>query len=171
MDLIRRATLADASAVTAIYNWYVANTAVTFEEVPISDEAMSARMDEVLAAHDWLVFERDGVVRGYAYATNFHKRAAYRWTTESTVYLQPGHERRGLGKALYRELIQRTFARGRRHLIGVISLPNAASVALHEALGFTKVAHYLRVGFKLGRWIDVGAWQLERTPSAEPTAE
>lgn len=162
MNEIRRATPADVPSIAKIYNWYVAHTVVTFEEEPVSDREMSRRLDEVLANYDWLVLVRGGRVAGYAYASRFRERAAYRWATESTIYLEHGLEGQGLGTALYGALIGKVFALGYRHLIGVIALPNEASVRLHDRLGFAKVAHYVRVGRKLGRWIDVGSWQLER---------
>jgi L-amino acid N-acyltransferase YncA len=159
---IRAATAADAAAIAGIYNWYVANTTITFEVDPVSAEEMAGRITAVLAAHEWLVLERAGELLGYAYAARFHQRAAYRHTTESTIYLRHGLEGKGLGRLLYSELVQRTFARNYRHLIGAIALPNDPSVRLHEHLGFTKAGHLLRIGNKFGRWIDVGYWQLER---------
>ncbi len=162
MDQIRRATLADAPAIAAIYNWYVANTVVTFEEDPVSDAEMARRVSDVLGAYDWIVLVRDGRLAGYAYASRFRERAAYRWATESTIYLEQGLSGQGLGKRLYGALVQRIFALGYRHMVGGISLPNDRSVRLHESLGFVKVAHYPRIGKKLGRWVDVASWQLEQ---------
>ncbi len=161
MDITRRATQADAPAIAALYNHYIRQTVVTFEEEAVTDTEMGRRIEGVLQAHDWLVLIRDGAVAGYAYASRFHQRVAYRFTTESTIYLAPAHTGRGLGPLLYKKLIERTFELGYRQLIGAISLPNDASVRLHESLGFVKVAHYPRIGKKFGRWIDVGAWQLE----------
>jgi phosphinothricin acetyltransferase len=109
------------------------------------------------------VLEQEGKVAGYAYASRFRERVAYRFTTESTIYLSPAFVGRGLGAPLYRALLDRIFELGYRHAIGAISLPNDASVRLHERLGFVKVAHYPRVGKKFGRWIDVAAWQLENS--------
>jgi L-amino acid N-acyltransferase YncA len=162
MDVIRRATSADVPSIASIYNWYVAHTVVTFEETAVSNHEMTRRLADVLASHDWLVLVREGKVSGYAYASRFRERAAYRFATESTVYLAHGLSGQGLGTALYGALIARVFALGYRHMIGIIALPNDASVRLHERLGFAKVAQYVRVGRKLGRWIDVGSWQLER---------
>jgi phosphinothricin acetyltransferase len=161
MNGIRRATPADAAAIADIYNWYVANTVITFELDPVSPAEMAKRIEGVLEKHDWLVHERDGDVLGYAYAGRFRERAAYRFITESTIYLKNGLQGQGLGKPLYRALIERILALGYTSLIGGIALPNDASVRLHESLGFDKVAHYRRVGFKFERWIDVGSWQLE----------
>jgi phosphinothricin acetyltransferase len=161
MNGIRRATPDDAAAIADIYNWYVANTVITFEIDPVSTAEMAKRIEGVLEKYDWLVHERDGAVLGYAYATRFRERAAYRFITESTIYLKNGLQGQGLGKPLYRALIERLVALGYRSLIGGIALPNDPSVRLHESLGFDKVAHYRRVGFKFERWIDVGSWQLE----------
>jgi phosphinothricin acetyltransferase len=166
-DGIRSATPADAAAVADVYNWYVANTAITFETDPVPAAEMARRIERVLAAHEWLVLERAGEPLGYAYAGRFHERAAYAHTTESTIYLRHGLEGKGLGTTLYAELVRRIFARGYRHLVGVIALPNEPSVRLHEKLGFAKVGQLLRVGRKFERWIDVGYWQLENPQAGE----
>ena len=158
---LRTASSADAAAVAAIYNWYVEHTVVTFEVDPVPAAAMARRIETVLAAHEWLVLERQGELLGFAYASRFRERAAYAHATESTIYLRHGLEGRGLGRPLYAELVRRTLARGYRHLVGAIALPNEASVRLHERLGFRKVGHLVRIGYKLGRWVDVGTWQLE----------
>ena len=162
---IRPATESDAAGVAAIYDWYVANTTITFEVDPVPAAEMAQRMRAVLAAHDWLVLERGGELLGYAYAGRYHARAAYELATESTIYLRNGVGGQGLGTALYGELVRRTFARGYRHMIGGIALPNDASVRLHEKLGFVKAGHFARIGRKFERWIDVGHWQLERPPA------
>ena len=162
---IRAATLADAAGVAEIYNWYIANTVITFEVDPVPVGEMALRMEAVLAAHEWLVLERGGALLGYAYAGRFHARAAYGFATESTIYLRHGCEGQGLGTTLYAELVRRTFARGYLHLVGGIALPNEPSVRLHEKLGFVKIGHLLRIGRKFERWIDVGHWQLQ-SPSA-----
>jgi L-amino acid N-acyltransferase YncA len=158
---IRSATPADAAAIADIYNWYVAHTVITFEVDPVSADEMARRIAAVLAAHEWLVLETDGELVGYAYAGRFRERAAYSLATESTIYLRHGLEGKGLGGPLYAELARRTFARGYRHLIGAIALPNEPSVRLHERLGFVKAGHLFRIGRKFDRWVDVGNWQLE----------
>lgn len=160
---IRSATPGDAAAIAEIYNWYVEKTVITFEFDPVPAGEMAARIASVLAAHEWLVLERAGELLGYAYAGRFRERPAYAHATESTIYLRHGLEGKGLGTPLYRELVRRTFARGYRHLVGVIALPNEPSVRLHEKLGFAKVGHLVRIGRKFERWIDVGHWQLERS--------
>ncbi|TMA35288.1 MAG: N-acetyltransferase family protein [Deltaproteobacteria bacterium] len=158
---IRSATAADAAAIAELYNWYIAHTTITFEVDPVSPDEMARRIAAVLAAHDWLVLERAGELLGYAYATRFHARAAYGHTTESTIYLRHGLEGKGFGGPLYAELVRSTFARGYRHMVGAIALPNEPSVRLHERLGFVKAGHLFRIGRKFDRWIDVGNWQLE----------
>ena len=165
MTEIRRATPADAPAIARIYNWYVENTVVTFEVDPVSDDEMARRIASTLEKYEWLVSERGGELLGYAYAGRFRERAAYRFITESTIYLRNGLQGQGLGKPLYRATIERTFALGYTSLIGAIALPNVASVRLHESLGFEKVGQLRRVGWKHERWIDVGSWQLEKSPT------
>jgi L-amino acid N-acyltransferase YncA len=159
---IRPATAADAAAIADIYNWYIANTTITFEIDPVSSDEMARRIDSVLAAHDWLVLEGERELIGYAYASRFRERAAYAQATESTIYLRHGAEGKGLGGPLYAELCRRTFARGYRHMVGAIALPNEPSVRLHERLGFVSAGRLLRIGRKFDRWIDVGSWQLEK---------
>ncbi len=159
--LVRPATAADAEVVARIYNHYVAHTIVTFEEAPVAPSEMARRMDEVLAVSlPWLVAEHGGQVVGYAYATKWRPRFAYRFSAEVTVYLDPDQTGRGVGSLLYTALVEELRARQFHAIIGGIALPNDASVALHERLGFRKVAHFEQTGFKFDRWIDVGYWEL-----------
>jgi L-amino acid N-acyltransferase YncA len=158
---IRAARLRDAAAIAAIYNHYVETTIVTFEEKPVSVREMKARIKLVTANYPWLVAELLGNVVGYAYANKWKERAAYRHSTETTVYLDGSATGRGIGRALYTKLIGDLRALGCHAIIGGVALPNAASVGLHEAMGFKKVAHFHEVGRKFDRWIDVGYWQLE----------
>lgn len=158
--MIRDATGKDAEAICAIYNPYIADSTITFEVEPVSTEAMRERIADVCAKYPWLVFEQQNRIAGYAYATAWRPRAAYRHTVESTVYLAPDFVRQGMGKSLYQELIKRLRGLAVHRVIGGIALPNAASVALHEGLGFKKVAHFGEVGRKFDRWIDVGYWEL-----------
>jgi len=159
--MIRSATPGDAEAICAIYNPCVAETVITFEEREVPADEMRARMAGVTAALPWLVFETGGTIGGYAYATPWRARAAYRHSVETTVYVAPVCRRQGVGRQLYTELIARLRALGVHRAMGGIALPNPASVALHETLGFRKVAHFAEVGRKFGRWIDVGYWQLD----------
>lgn len=158
---IRAAAARDAAAVAEIYNRYVRDTVVTFEEEPVTEGEMRSRIEAVSAGYDWLLLEDAGRLLGYAYACPFRPRAAYRFSAESTIYLRHGLEGRGYGTALYRELVDRTLARGVHALIGSIALPNEASTRLHEKLGFVQVGHLRGVGRKFERWIDVGYWQLD----------
>lgn len=159
--LIRPVEARDAEAITRIYNHYIKNTVVTFEEQEIPVAELHKRIGAVTgASFPWVVAELEGRVVGYAYADTWRSRCAYRFTLESTVYLEPGFSGRGLGKALYKPVMEACRAQNIHALIGVIALPNPASVALHEKLGFVKAAHFKEVGFKFGQWVDVGYWQL-----------
>ncbi|MDP1569694.1 MAG: N-acetyltransferase family protein [Vicinamibacterales bacterium] len=158
--IVRPATTADAAALARIYNHFIAHTIVTFEEEPVTAGEMARRVEEVqTAALPWLVAEAGGVVAGYAYASKWRVRRAYRFSAEVTVYLAPDQGGRGLGTALYTRLLDDLRARGVHAVLGGIALPNDASIALHEKLGFRKVAHFEQTGFKFDRWIDVGYWE------------
>ncbi|MDB5933376.1 MAG: phosphinothricin acetyltransferase [Massilia sp.] len=158
---IRDVNVKDAESIASIYNHFVLTTSISFEETEVSAIEMAGRIADVQAAGlPWLVAEIDGVVAGYAYATKWRVRHAYRFSVESSVYLAPDQAGKGIGTTLYRVLLDRLRAGGYHLAIGGIALPNAASVALHEKLGFEKVAHFSEVGFKFGRWTDVGYWQL-----------
>ncbi len=158
--LVRDATDADLAAITRIYNHYIRTSIATFMETELTEPEMAGRIAEVRAAGlPWLVTEADGGIAGYAYAGRWKRRSAYRFSTEVTIYLDPERTGNGLGTTLYGELLDRLPACGVHVVIGGISLPNAASVALHERLGFEKVAHFKEVGFKFGQWIDVGYWE------------
>jgi len=158
---VRSASAADADTLARIYNYYVANTVITFEEEAVSSELMAARVAEVQGLSlPWLVAEVEKRVIGYAYANKWKVRSAYRHSVETTIYLEHGHEGRGVGKTLYAALLPHLRARGIHTAIGGAALPNEASVALHEKLGFDHVATFREVGFKHGRWVDVAYWQL-----------
>lgn len=158
---IREAGTADGEAIAALYNPYIVDGVATFETVAVDGAEIARRIDGVAAAGlPWLVAESgDGRLLGYAYATPWRARAAYRHSVESTVYLAPDTTGRGLGRRLYGALLEALATRPVRAVIGGIALPNDASVALHEALGFEPVARFREVGLKHGRWIDVGYWQ------------
>ena len=159
--MIRPAIATDAAAIAAIYNHYIAGTTISFEEQPVGAGEMARRIADVTARLPWLVFEQDGEVLGYAYATPWRVRSAYRHSVETSVYVSHAHPRRGIGSRLYAALLQQLRERDLQVAIGGIAQPNAASVALHEAMGFRKVAHFSRVGWKFERWIDVGYWELQ----------
>lgn len=164
--VIRPATTADAAAILAIYAPFVTATAVSFEEEPPSVEDMVGRIED---SHLWLVSETDGTVDGYAYAGRFHPRSAYRWAVEVSVYLAASARGQGLGRALIGELIQRLRDMGFVSAFAGSTLPNDASTRLFESFGFEKIAHWSKVGYKLGAWHDVGWWQLHlREPGDSP---
>jgi len=154
---VRTASEHDAAACAAIYAPYVTDTAVTFETDPPSPTEMADRIAAASRDHAWLVLEDDGRIVGYAYGGPFHSRPAYRWACEVSVYLELGRRRTGGGRALYDELLTRLAGRGYYVAVAGMTLPNDASVALHEAMGFEPVGTYRRIGFKLGAWHDV-AW-------------
>ena len=158
---VRPASASDAHALARIYNYYIENTVITFEEEPVSPQIMATRVAEIQNAHlPWLVAELEGRVLGYAYAGKWKVRSAYRYAVETTIYLEHGCERRGLGTRLYAELLTLLRAGGVHVAIGGAALPNEASVALHEKLGFERVATFRQVGYKHERWVDVAYSQI-----------
>lgn len=157
---VREVRAADAPRIAAIYNHYVRETIVTFEEETVADAEMARRIAETTATYPWLVWEDGGEVLAYAYASSWKRRSAYRFAAESTIYAAPEATGRGIGSQLYPALIARMRTAGLHCAIGGISLPNPASVALHEKLGFVPIGRFREVGFKLGRWVDVGYWEL-----------
>ncbi|QBK05814.1 N-acetyltransferase [Hylemonella gracilis] len=158
--MIRLAQPSDAEAIVGIYNHYVANTTVTFEEQAVSVEEMSARIEDILAAGlPWLVLEESGQLLGYAYASKWKTRSAYRYSVEISVYLKHGIQAQGLGSRLYEALFAALVERDIHAAMGGIVLPNEASVRLHEKFGMKQVARFEQVGYKFGRWLDVGYWQ------------
>lgn len=160
--MIRHAGPGDAAAIAAIYNPYITGTTVSFEEEAVSAGEMGGRIAAVQdGGMPWLVLEgAGGTIAGYAYATGWRVRHAYRFSVETSVYLAQGHERKGYGTALCKALLDGLRAKGCHLAIAGIALPNEASVALHERLGYRKVAHFGEVGFKFGRWLDVAYWEL-----------
>ena len=158
--LLRRATLADAEAILEIYSLYIEKTAITFElETPTLAD-FKTRMTGIMAKFPYLVLEENGKILGYAYASTFKERLAYRWSVESTIYLHEKAIGLGLGKILYTELLRQLKDMNILNVIGVIALPNEESVQLHEKMGFVESGIFTQVGFKLGKWWDVGFWQL-----------
>lgn len=158
---IRPAVAADAARICAIYNPYIASTTITFEEAPVAEIEMARRILDVNEAGlAWLVADLGGEIIGYAYATRWRARPAYHHSVESTIYFDPEASGHGVGERLYRRLLDELHSRGLHAVIAGIAQPNARSVALHERLGFKKVAHFTEVGFKLGQWVDVAYWQL-----------
>jgi len=166
--MIRPATLDDAGPLTEIYNHYVKHTVVSFEEDPIPTSAMRDRIAQVTRSFPWFVAEERNSVVGYAYARPWHPRSAYRRTGETTIYLAPGFTRRGTGSRLYGTLLEELRTATSLHaVLAGIALPNPASVALHEKLGFHKAGLFRETGWKFGTWTDVGYWQLHLHPTRE----
>lgn len=170
--IIRAATADDAGSIAAIYAPYVTGTVVSFEtEAPDAAE-MTRRMAGDAGRYPWLVARgEDGALLGYAYATAFRTRPAYRFSVETTVYVAADAQRRGAGRALYAALLPVLEAQGFVQAIAAITLPNPASVALHEAFGFRRIGAYEEVGFKQGGWHDVGLWQRALAPPSEAPEE
>lgn len=157
----------DAAACAAIYAPYVETTPISFEErVPDALE-MEARIVRSAATHPWLVAEQGGEMVGYAYACRHRERAAYRWAADVSVYVAANRRGEGIGRLLYERLFGRLRAQNFQVACAGITLPNDASVRLHESLGFARVGVSPRIGWKLGRWHDVGWWQLELAPPGD----
>ena len=155
----------DAQACAEIYAPYVLENAASFEEVAPDAREMGERIRRFTATHPWLVAEEEGRVVGYAYASPHRDRASYRWSADVTVYIAGSHHRRGLGRQLYERLLALLREQRFHSAIAGITLPNDASVGLHEALGFQRVGVYREIGFKHGAWHDVGWWQLQLGPA------
>jgi len=158
--MIRSVDTEDTEAICSIYNHYVKNTISTFEEKPVSKEEMKDRIAKVTVSLPWIVLEENGEINGYAYASNWKIRSAYRFSVESSIYLRPDFIGKGTGRILYEALISKLSNLSLHTVIGGIALPNESSVALHERLGFIKVAHFKEFGWKFNQWIDVGYWEL-----------
>lgn len=167
--ILRDATADDAPALATIYGREVLEGVATFEETPPTEAVMAERLAAVQAlGAPWLVAEIDGRVVAYAYAGAWKPRAAYRWTSEITVYVDAGFQRLGLGRALMDALIERLRALGMRRLMASITAEGEGSIALHAALGFQQVGLLSRVGYKFGRWLDVAVFQLDLDPDGIP---
>ncbi len=171
---IRDATSGDAAACAAIYAPYVTSTVISFEETPPGAATMAERMRSVGDGHAWLVATEDDAIVGYAYSHAFAARPAYRWSCETSIYLDTEHRGHGVGRTLYRELLRRCRERGYRRILAGVTQPNAASMGLHAAFGFREVGRYRRIGWKLGAWHDVVWLELElegEDPPREPGSE
>jgi phosphinothricin acetyltransferase len=170
--MIRHADPArDGAGCAAVYAPYVSDGVASFEQEPPGAAELSGRIERITERYPWLVAERDGEIAGYAYGTQHRERAAYRWAADVTVYVASDHHRRGIGRALYAALLELLVRQGIQVACAGITLPNDASVALHEACGFEQVGVYRRIGFKAGAWRDVGWWEREliaRTESLPP---
>ncbi|HUA79811.1 MAG TPA: GNAT family N-acetyltransferase [Dyella sp.] len=166
--MIRIARAEDAEAVHAIYAPTITDTAITFEtELPCAD-AMRQRILTRLQHYPWLVWEENGNVLAYAYATRFRERAAYDWIAETSIYVHADARRRGIARKLYGVLLDVMRLQGINRAVGVITMPGQVSVAMHEALGFESAGIWREAGYKLGQWWDVGVWQKALQPAANP---
>ena len=172
---IRAAVPEDAAAIAAIYGPHVLAGTATFEIEPPDARQMRTRMAASEGLYPWIVATTgegdDGGVIGYAYATRFRERAAYRYVVETSIYVADTAQRQGAGRLLYEALIDTLRAQGFIHAIGSLALPNDASISLHEAVGFRRTGVYREVGYKHGRWIDVGLWQCELNEPGVPPVE
>jgi L-amino acid N-acyltransferase YncA len=161
MSFIRLATESDAASILDIYSPYIEKTSFTFEtEVPSPDE-FKKRISSYLQNWPWLVCEIDGKVAGYAYGSRYRERTGYQWCAECSVYVHDDYQKRGVAKSLYTALIEILKLQGFRNLYAVINTPNDRSVIFHESMGFKFFAMYENVGYKLGRWKNVGWWELQ----------
>ncbi|HET6869532.1 MAG TPA: arsinothricin resistance N-acetyltransferase ArsN1 family B [Solirubrobacteraceae bacterium] len=161
----------DAAACAAIYAPFVRDTPISLEEDPPTANQIAERIETTTRTHPWLVAQDKDELIGYAYATRHRERACYRWATDVTVYVAPQSQRRGVGRALYQTLFDLLAEQGFRMACAGITLPNQASVGLHESLGFQPVGVYRNIGWKFGTWYDVGWWQLELGPADGPAIE
>jgi phosphinothricin acetyltransferase len=172
---IRAATPDDAAAIAAIYAPNVLTGTASFEIEPPDAAAMAGRMGASEGYYPWLVATNgdgiDGGVIGYAYASKFRDRPAYRYVVESSIYMADTAQRRGAGRLLYEALVDTLRAQGFVHAFGMITLPNDNSIALHEAVGFRRTGVFREAGYKHGQWIDVGIWQCELNEPSRPPAE
>jgi phosphinothricin acetyltransferase len=158
--MIRQIQIQDTGAICDIYNYYILNSFSTFEAEPVKPVEMENRIQQNTTGFPWLVYIDNDEIIGYAYATAWKNRAAYKRSAETSVYLKHGCHGKGVGTQLYSELIELLKALNIHAIIGGIALPNDSSIHLHEKFGFEKVAHFREVGFKFGAWRDVGYWEL-----------
>jgi phosphinothricin acetyltransferase len=157
---IRHATVEDAQGIADIYNYYIRNTHHTFETEPIDAAEMEARIKEFSESFPFLVADEDGIIHGYAYATHFQTKHAYDYSVEVLIYVRNESKEQKIGTRLYNRLFDLLADSNIHAIVASVALPNDPSIRFHERLGFEKVAHFREVGYKLGRWIDVGYWEL-----------
>ncbi len=157
--MIRAVKSEDARQILNIYNYYVENTVITFEEDPVDLQEMEKRIEKITSTHPWFVLEVDGKIQAYAYGSPWRVKSAYRFSSELTVYVHKNSRGKGYGTKLYKHLMDTLTESGMHCLYGVIALPNEGSSALHDKLGFTKCGHFSQVGYKFEKWLDVGYWE------------
>jgi L-amino acid N-acyltransferase YncA len=158
--MIRQVRISDADAICCIYNKYISETTITFEETPLQAEDMAKRIKDITQNYPWLVYEENGRVVGYTYASRWKERSAYRYAVETGIYIDSDYIGKGIGTILKGELLKLLKEKSIHSVICGIALPNPASIALNEKFGFKKVAHLEEVGFKFGKWVDVSYWEL-----------
>ena len=158
--MIRSVKESDAAAIRDIYNYYVENTVITFEEDPLSIAEIEERIRKISVKYPYLVLEDEGETKGFAYANTWKERAAYRNSAEISVYLKNGCQGKGLGKTLLGNLLAEVRKTGLHALVAGITLPNERSTGMCESLGFKKIGQFNEIGYKNGRWLDVGYWEL-----------
>lgn len=156
---IRNCVIQDAAVFAEIYAPYVTDSWISFEEEPPRESDIARRIDLTMQSYPWLTAVLEGEIVGYAYGGRFRERAAYRYATETTIYLRQDSHRQGIGRALYTALLEELGRRGFTQAVALIALPNEASVGLHERLGFYPAGINREVGYKMDQWIDVGLWQ------------
>lgn len=157
--MIRNVKESDALQICEIYNHYVRNTTITFEEDETEEEEITRRIKDVTEKFPWIVNEEEGIINGYAYANRWKERTAYRYSVENTVYVHKDNFGKGIGKMLLQELIAELKKTGIHSILAGIALPNEASIILHEKSGFIKCGILRQVGFKFENWVDVGYWE------------
>lgn len=157
--MIREVKLSDAKAIVDIYNYYILNTNITFEEKQLTVDDMEERIIEKTAKHPWIVYERNGQVIGYAYLSGWHSRSAYRYSNEASIYLDRNEKGHGVGKKLFEQLLEVSKGYGVHTIVSGITIPNTESISLHEKFGFKKIAEFEEIGFKNNKWLNVGYWQ------------
>ncbi len=158
--LVRKVTFEDAQEITDIYNYYVKNSVATLEEKTVSSYFFEDAIRFITKDFPWFVYAVDGKILGYAHAGKWKEKSGFRKTVELTIYLKPGVTQKGIGSLLYKEVIKEVKRTDINVLVSAISLPNQASVKLHEKFGFVKAAHFKEIGYKFNKWVDVGYWQL-----------
>ena len=158
--MVREVRESDAEAMCRIYNKYITGTTITFEETPLLADDMIARIKNITQIYPWSVYEEKGKVLGYTYASKWKERSAYRYSVETGIYLDSDYVGKGIGTKLKTELLKALKEKSIHSVICGIALPNPSSIALCEKFKFEKIAHFKEVGYKLGKWVDVGYWEL-----------